>query len=358
MSQGTSETRITVDHVAAHCGFSKATVSRVINRDGSVKPSTREKVEKAIAELGYVPNTMASALSGGKSRTVAVLIPDLDSEYYSSLLTGIDAVAEENNYNIILKTRNSRRHLLELANGNKVDAFIVRNNGPELVDHDVLVALKRRGIPYLFIGRPQDDDDCPAVLVDNIGGARQMAHHFAEHGFRRILLIAGAPDNLDSNDRVYGFKLGLSERGLVPDRLDLVHGDFSRESGRDAAREMLAGAEYDAVFAANDFMALGAILHCRERGIRVPEDLAVCGFDDALFAEFLIPSLTTVRQPMFDIGSVAMEEVVRALERPSAREQRIILPTRLQVRCSCGCASNGENHDAHGGATSVKEVES
>lgn len=343
MKQSINESRITIDHVASLSGFSKATVSRVMNKEGSVKPSTAAKVEEAIQSLGYIPSSVASALSGGKSHTIAVLLPDVMTEYYASLLTGIEAVAEESNYNILLKTRDNRKALNDLVNSSKVDAFILRNTGLQPIDHDFLVTLKRRGIPFVFIGKPSTEDDSPAILIDNVGGARQMAHHYAEHGFRKILFIAGPKDNLDSNDRIYGFKLGLSEAGCGPEKLDVTHGNYSKESGYQAARIALETNRYDAIFSANDHMALGAILLCREKGIRVPEDVAVTGFDDTFFSEFLLPPLTTVRQPMHEIGAAAMEMIVQILERTVPREHKIILPTRLVIRQSCGCSQDISN---------------
>lgn len=338
MDQRLDGNRVTMDDIASASGFSKATVSRVINRDGTVKPATAARIEETIRHLGYVPNTMASALSGGKSRMVAVLLPDVVTEYYASLLTGIDQIAEECDYTVVIKTRDNRKSMTALANGNRVDAFIMRNTGLRPIDHDFLVLLRRLGIPYVFIGKPPEDHDAPAVLIDNIGGARQMAHHYAAHGFKKILFLAGPPDNLDSNDRLYGFKMGLSEKGHVPERLDLAHGDFTQDSGYEVSKRILGEAAYDAIFCANDQMALGAILYCRESGIEVPGDVAVTGFDDTFFSQHLIPSLTTVRQPMHDIGAAAMETVIQLLERKTTREHKIILPTRLQVRHSCGCS--------------------
>lgn len=340
MSQTTEESRITIDHVASLCGFSKATVSRVMNKEGNVKPSTVAKVEDAIRSLGYVPSSVASALSGGKSRTIVVLIPDVMTEYYASLITGVEAVAEESNYNVIIKTRNNKKALNDLVNSNRVDAFILRNTGLQPVDHDFLMTLKRRGIPFLFIGKPPTEDDAPAILIDNVGGGRQMAQHYTEHRFRKLLFIAGPEDNLDSKDRLYGFKLGLSEAGFTPECLDVLHGDYSRESGYEAAKAALDVKKYDAIFAANDHMALGAILLCREREIAVPEDIAVTGFDDSFFSEFLLPPLTTVRQPMHEIGTVAMEMIMQLLERRVPREHKVILPVQLVIRQSCGCGRN------------------
>lgn len=332
--------KVTIDDVAAHCGFSKATVSRVINREGSVKPATEARVREAIELLGYSPNNAASALSGGKTRTIAVFLPDVKTEYYATLLTGLEEVAEKQFFNIIIKTQNNKKALLDLAVNNRVDAFILRNNGLTPFDNDVLVTLRRRGIPVVFIGKPPAESDAHAILIDNVGGARLMAHHYAQHGFKRILFIAGPKDNLDSNDRLYGFKIGLSEMSADIETLDVVHGDFLRESGYAAANQALEATTYDAIFAASDHMALGAMLYCRSKGIRVPADIAITGFDDTFFSEFLDPPLTTVHQPMQEIGSIAMETALRILEQRDPRSQKIILPTQLQVRQSCGCAHN------------------
>ena len=214
----------------------------------------------------------------------------------------------------LIKTRSNWKSLLGLVEGGRVDAFIVRNSGFQELDRDFFTKLERRGIPCLFIGKPLGEEEYPSVLIDNIGGARLMAHHYIEHGFRRILFIAGREANLDSNDRIFGFKLGLGEKGYEPEKLFIAEGDYSQASGYEAARIILEKERIDAVFAANDHMALGVICYCRERGIRVPEDLAVTGFDDAFFAEYLQPSLSTVQQPLYDIGAVAVRNVIQILE--------------------------------------------
>jgi LacI family repressor for deo operon, udp, cdd, tsx, nupC, and nupG len=339
MKNNPADERVTMDNVAKLSGYSKATVSRVINKEHSVKPSTVAKVEEVIRTLGYTPNSAASALSGGKSRTVAMLLPDVLTEYYASLLTGAEGVAEEKNYNLLLKTRSNKRGLDALVHGRKVDAFIIRSNGLDAVAHDFLISLKRREIPFLFIGRPPEGIDSPAVLIDNVGGARQMAHHYAHHKFKTILFLAGLESNFDSNDRLYGFKMGLSEAQYHPETLEVRFGAFTREQGYANAKIALEERPYDAIFAANDQIALGALQYCREAGIRVPQDLAITGFDDSYFSEFLSPSLTTVRQPMHDIGAVAMETIVKIIEMGAARDHQVILPTRLMVRQSCGCLS-------------------
>lgn len=335
-----NQKRVTIEDVARHTGFSRATISRVLNNEQGVRPSTIEKVKAAVEELHYIPNIMASALSGGKTRVVAVLLPDIASTYYSSLLEGVDRVAQERDYQIVLKTRQNPRSTLNLIDTGMVNGFIIRHSRHPEGDAALLSRLKRKGIPFIFIGRPTEGDDSPAIMVDNVGGARDMARHFVDHGFRSILFISGEKGNLDSNDRSYGFRVGLSENGFDLGGLQVVEGDFSRERGYAIAAEFLSNGRVDAVFAANDRMALGVLLYCHEHGIRVPEDMAVAGFDDTVFAEFLWPPLTTVRQPMRDIGGVAMERMIAAIEGTRADTTRIILPTRLVCRKSCGCGGD------------------
>jgi LacI family transcriptional regulator len=179
--------------------------------------------------------------------------------------------------------------------------------------------------------------DCQSITIDNVGGARAMARHFVEHGFRRILFIGGPEHHVDSTDRLYGFRLGLSERGRDPASVDAAFGDFSTPSGFNAMRGSFPDGRYEAIFAANDRMALGAILYLRQAGLRVPEDVAVAGFDDVFFTEYVTPPLTTVRQPFRELGVTAMETLNRLLAGAPAQTRHVILPASLVVRASCGC---------------------
>jgi LacI family transcriptional regulator len=337
MRQKKDVSKITIDVVAQKSGFSRATVSRVLNRDASVKPATAQKILQVIEELGYTPHSIASALSGGKTKTLAILLPDLVHEYYTQLLAGADSTAEEHGYILLLKTRNTKKVFQELVEGNRVDAFILRYAGPTSFDEDLLKYLRNRQIPYVVIGTPPFLDTHPAVMIDNIGGARLMAHHYAAHGFRRILFVTGPEYSNDSKDRLYGFKVGLSEKGIDPAGVVVCEGDFSQQSGYEVAKQYLLQERFDGVFAANDSMALGVIQFCQDRGIRVPEDLAVTGFDDNFFAAHLQPPLTTIRQPMFEIGVVAVLNLLRTMEKGEQLEPRVILPTKLIIRRSCGC---------------------
>ncbi len=329
--------RVSIEDVAQASGVSRATVSRVLNGDARVRPATVRAVREAAQRLGYVAHSAASALSGGRSRTVAVLLPDILRPYYATLLQGANRVAQEKGYHLIFKAKDNSRSILDLIEAGLGDGFIIRHARDPEDDRPILNRLRRRQIPFIYVGRPAGDEAAAAIQVDNVGGARQMAHHFVEHGFRRVLFIGGPEEAIDSRDRAYGFRVGLSERGFDLAGLTELQGDYSRECGYRIAGRHLAGSRAEAVFAANDRMALGVLLYCHEHGIRVPEDLAIAGFDDAFFAEFLWPPLTTVRQPMHEIGVVAMENIVMAIEGTRLSSSQLILPTRLVPRRSCGC---------------------
>lgn len=336
--------RPTIDDVAEHCGLSRATVSRVLNKERTVKPSTRAQVEEAVDALGYSPSYMARGLSGGKKNVIAILVPDVTGNYYSSLLKSADRVAQEKDYHLLIKTHDFRRSVLTLLKEDRVDGFIIRNSGDPELDESIVRKLKKQGVPVVFISKPYHDG-VPTISVDNVGGARSMAHHFVEHGFKSILYVSGPDKKVDSRDRMYGFRLGLTEKGYDPDSVTTVAGDFTREGGYRAAQEFFSKNTTDAVFVANDLMALGVLHHMYEKKINVPRDVAVAGFDDSFFSEFICPPLTTVRQPMSEIGALAMENIILQLEGSPSRNTGMILPTRLMIRESCGC-SQEESHAA------------
>jgi len=326
----------TVEDVARACGLSRATVSRVINGASRVRPATVEKVQRAIAKLGYHPNANARALSGGRSGTVAVLLRGAAwRPYYSTLLEGVEEVASREGLHVLLRSRDYLAEAPLLVEEGRVDGFIIRNMDEPEAHRRLVAKLEGRNVPFILVGNPLGD--CQSITIDNVGGARSLAHHFAEHAFRRTLFIAGPDRHVDSTDRLYGFKMGLSERGLDPEAVDIASGDFSTPSGFNAMRSSFERGRHDAVFAANDRMALGAILFLRQAGLRVGEDVAVAGFDDAFFTEYVSPPLTTVRQPFRELGVTAMETLAHLLAGAPAHLRHVILPTTLVVRASCGC---------------------
>lgn len=327
--------KITIDDVARYCGCSRATVSRVLNHDKRVRPETAEAVEKAMAALGYYPNSMARALSAGKTNLVAVIVPDRwhEQPYYLKLVDAIEDVADSRGYNIIIKRRKYLNTVFDLVTQKQVDGVIVRNIEETEAELSLYRKMDRMGLPFVLIGQPVAS--YPFIKVDNVGGARAVAEYLVEQDFKRILFIKGPENHIDSMDRLAGLRLGLTEKGFDLDCLFVSGGDYSTASGYVAAEKFFAGNSADAVFAANDRMALGVLLYCREKGIRVPEDLGIAGFDDNAFAEYLTPPLTTVRPPMYETGIMAMESLIRMIENRERPSVRVILPVELVIRDSC-----------------------
>ena len=268
---------------------------------------------------------------------MGILLPGTWRDYYNPLLKGLDEVCASKGFYLLLRSRDYLAEAEHMVREGRVDGFIIRNMDDQEGHRRLFASLKKRGIPFLLIGNPLPE--FPSIKIDNIGGARKLAHHFAEHEFRRILFIRGPGSNIDSTDRFYGFKLGLTEHGSDPAGMFSVDGDYSTESGYAVMEEHFARIKPDAIFAANDRMALGALLFLRKHRVRVPEDVALAGFDDSFFAEHLSPPLTTVRQPIYEMGTIAMETMIHLLQDSSARDTHIILPAKLIVRSSCGCLS-------------------
>lgn len=325
----------TIEDVAKACGLSRATVSRVINGESRVRPQTIEKVNEAILALGYHPNLHAQALSGGGTDTVALMLPGTWRSYHSILLEGIEEVASRDGFHLLVRTKDYLENAERLYDEGRVEGFIFRNMDRAEEHGKLFSRLARRGVPFLLIGNPLGD--YPAITIDNVGGGRMVAKHFLEHGFKKMVYLSGPADHVDSADRYFGFRIGVEEGGLSPDSIVRASGDYTTKGGFEAMARLLPELRPDAVFAANDRMALGVLLYLKKNGLRAPEDVAVVGFDDAFFAEYLTPPLTTVRPPIHEMGVTAMKTMSSILRNPGSTSGRIILPTALVVRASCGC---------------------
>jgi LacI family transcriptional regulator len=334
----------TLAHVAERAGVSLATASRVLNGSArTVTESLRARVLAAAQELSYVPNAQAQALARSSSSIVGVLVHDMSDPYFSEILRGIQRAATEANRLVL--TCNTYRHLdgeieyVRLLHAQRVEALILAGSGLDARKYSQdmaaqIDAFTAAGGRAIFIGRHQIPGD--AVLPDNVGGARVMGRLLAKLGHRRIGVINGPPLVTTSRDRLEGFRSGLRDSGvnLFPEQI--AEGDFSRDSGLRATGELLERQpDITAIFALNDVMAVGALAALRERGITVPDQISVVGFDDIPLASDVTPALTTIRVPMQDLGARAM---ALALE-PSGSELRVEhLATELIIRASSGPA--------------------
>jgi len=332
----------TLDAVALEAGVSRATVSRVVNGSPKVSPDNRRVVERAIERLGYVPNQAARSLVTRRSDSVGVVITEpasrlFDDPFFPRLLRGISAELSTRGLQLVLlmpEDESAEERLERYLAAGHVDGVVLVS----LHDNDRLPAdLAARGVPMVIGGRPPDGATTSYVDVDNRDAARSAVRHLAAHGRRRIATITGPTDMAAGIDRLDGYVDGITERGGRRDGRLIARGDFTYDGGAAAMRELLVSdPDLDAVFAASDLMAAGALSVLRAAGRRVPDDVAVVGFDDSPLAAATEPPLTSVRQPIEEMGRELVRLLAESLGRTNRATRRVLLSTELVVRASSG----------------------
>ena len=334
---------ITIKDVAQRAGVSVATVSRVLNRLDVVSDSTRERVTEAASNLGYIPHGGARSLSMRRTQCVGAVLPDLYGEFFSELIRGIDRAARLRNLHLLLTcSHDDAEELAEALRGMQGRADGVLVMSPHM-DAAVLEGNLPRSMPVVLMNPAREGKPYSSFVVDNHGGAARMVRHLHALGHRRIAMIAGPEGNHDADERLRGYTetLAALAPGVKP---QVIRGDFTEESGNRAGRELAAMARLpDAVFAANDAMAMGCFFALSEAGIRVPGDVALAGFDDIPIARYLTPPLTTVRMNIAELGELALERLALAIERGERdKPSRKTLRTELVVRRSCGSQAGNQ----------------
>jgi len=332
----------TIRDVARRAGVSVATVSRVLNGHANVTAETRASIRSVIEELHYVPHGAAQSLVTRRTHTVGVLLPDMHGEFFSELIRGIDAAARLQGLHLLLSSSHGdladTAAALKVMRG-RVDGLLIMS--PYATAQFYLDHLPP-SLPAVLINAGPGAVARPIVAIDNYDGGARVAQHLHRLGRRRIALIAGPVNNHDAAERQRGFVETL--RTLEPGFLPLVlHGNFGERSGYAAGQHIVALSERpDAVFAANDSMAIGCLYALNEAGVGVPEDVAVAGFDDIPIARFARPALTTVRVPIADLGTLALERLTQAMEHPDARvAETTMLRAELIARASTGAVRSG-----------------
>ncbi|MDJ0497920.1 MAG: LacI family DNA-binding transcriptional regulator [Acidimicrobiia bacterium] len=334
----------TLEEIAVLSGVSRSTVSRVINDDPRVSEATREHVLRVVRREGYRPNLTARGLASGRTNVIAAVIPVgfenvLSDPYFPSLLHGMATAADAQDHFLMLSLGEPGfRHTVdEIARQGVVDGVVF---SASQTDDPLLSPLIATGTPVVSVGRP-DDARVSFVDVDNEGSARQITSHLLRLGHRRVALIAGPSFAPAARDRSHGFRSAVASHGLRVDENLVYEGLFSEASGRAGMRALLEHRP-DAVFAASDRMAAGALNEIRAAGLRVPEDIALAGFDDMPLAREMEPPLTTVRQRPERLGEAAVNLLLDLMADPNATPKRVMLPTELIVRASCGSYLNQE----------------
>ena len=338
MSDFSQKPAVTIMDVAKHAGVSYSTVSRVANGYKFIKPVTREKVQKAMDELGYVANLKARSLAGGRSNMIGLLVFDLENSYFTEVVRGIDAEVSALNYDMMISTTHQRRerekaYIGQLTSG-IVDGLIIML--PQEID-SWLEPLRQRNIPYVLIDHESGLGQGHIIRTANRRGAIETTNHLVDLGHTQIGLIAGTPSVQSGRERIEGFHHALAERGLSADDNLILQGDFDEKSGYECGMRLLSLSPSErptAIFALNDAMAIGVYEAAEQLGLSIPEDLSVIGFDDIPEAKYLRPQLTTVRQPQREIGQTATRLLVELIENPDRALETITLETKFIQRKS------------------------
>ncbi len=339
--------RVTIKHVAEESGVSIKTVSRVINNRPDVSPVTRQSVQDTIARLGYQPNAIARSLVSRRTRTIGIINADFNDEFFSNLLKGAEQAARRCGYFIMLASTqnnaNGEPEYIRLITERYVEGIIfaqpgLHSNQPDPPTDEYIFDILQAGMPVAafssftlpIMGR------LIVIDIDNIGGGKQATQHLLRHGHSKLAMITGPLYRKAAEDRRKGFLSALTEAGITPDEDLIIEGDWSYQSGEQAVEKLLRRQKaFSAIFAQNDRMAMGAIKALRNRGLRVPEDISIIGYDDIAIAKYYVPPLSTVRQPIEQIGEIAVESIIRAIEERRERQEEVVLKTEIIERQSC-----------------------
>ncbi|WP_106409696.1 LacI family DNA-binding transcriptional regulator [Streptomyces odonnellii] len=330
----------TLEEVAALAGVGRGTVSRVINNSPRVKDTTRHLVEQAIAQLGYIPNRAARALAGSRSDAVALVIPETEKRffaepYFSDIVHGVGDGLADTDLQLLLtlvRTEKERQRFLQYARARRIDGVLLVSLHDSDPLPDLLAGME---MPTVLSGRRSGDESVSYVDSDNVGGARAAVHHLSVSGRRRIATITGPLDMYVAQCRLRGYEEAVRDSPGGPRPAWIAHGDFTEESGRRAMSQLLERhPDLDAVFAASDVMAVGALHTLRAAGRRIPEEVAVVGFDDSPIARHTDPQLTSVRQPVEEMGRTMARVLLASISDGASAWQHVVLRTELVRRAS------------------------
>ncbi|MDN4074948.1 LacI family DNA-binding transcriptional regulator [Fictibacillus terranigra] len=330
----------TLKEVAQLANVSTATVSNVINETKYVSDSVKKNVYSAMNALNYVPNTVAKSLRVQESNLIGLIISDISNPFFSHVVRGIEDNLTEFGYNVLLCNTDSdvekEKKYLKVLLGKRVDGLIVSSSGNA---DGYLEELGNLDVPVVFLNRYPDPLLSDIVATNNIKGAYTATEHLIQHGYKRIGMITGPQSISTGRDRLIGYKQALDKHLLPIDERLIKEGDFKAESGNRLTKELIKqDFKPDALLISNNFMTLGAYHAIKELGIRVPEDLAIIGYDDPDWAAVSNPSLTAVKQPAYDQGVQAANLICERIKRKDQFKPReIYLDPSLIVRESCGC---------------------
>jgi len=325
--------KFNIKDVARKAGVSISTVSRVINESKIVKPETHERVMKAIDELGYKPNAIARSLKIKNTKTIGILIPDISNQFYPEVVRGIEDIANMYEYNIFLcntdQDKEKEIQYFDVMAEKQVDGIVFIGNS---VSSELHHKFKVYGIPIMLIGT--NCEDIPSVTIDHVGASKAMVKYLLKKGHDRIGLITGKKtDPITHDARIQGYRLALEEKGLPFQEELILEGGHRFKSGYEGGKQFLEMENPpSAIFVANDEMAIGAMRAALEQGISIPDEMAIVGFDNIDMAGKVYPALTTVAQPMYEMGAIGMRVLTKILNEESLDTHNVVLDFSLLER--------------------------
>lgn len=328
---------ITIYDVAREANVSMATVSRVVNGNPNVKPTTRKRVLEVINQLGYRPNAVARGLASKKTTTVGVIIPDISNTFFAELARGIEDIAMMYKYNIILSNSDQNNekelHLINTMLGKQVDGIVFMSGN---ISDEHVEEFEKSPVPIVLAGSIVESEKVPSVNIDYEQATYDAITSFIEKGHRKIAFVIGPlQEPINEKRKLVGYKRALSEAGIEFNEELIIEGDYTYDSGIEAFEKLIELEDKPtAIYVGTDEMALGVVHGAEDRGFHIPEDFEVISSDNTRLALMVRPQLTTVVQPLYDIGAVAMRLLTKLMNKESVPEQTVILPHRIEYRNS------------------------
>ena len=337
----------TIHEVAKRAGVASITVSRVINNSGYASEEIRERVMAAVKEMGYVPNRLASSLRSKRTRVLALVLTDITNPFFTVAARGVEDVASQAGYTVIFcntdENKQKEQKYVDVLMQNQVDGIILVPSG---FDSDSIETLQQNNIPVVVIDRAVADKRVDQVRCDSVTGACELTRLLLSLGHTRIALLNGPQNVSTAADRLIGFRQALQEAPAAARQQVVLHGAFTRESGYRMTQEALAlSPRPTALFAANNFIALGTLRALEEAHLRVPEDVAVVTFDDLPESLVISPFLTVAAQPVYQMAARATEILLKRMASPQPETfEEIVFPTTLIIRKSSGAPLKAPTH--------------
>jgi DNA-binding LacI/PurR family transcriptional regulator len=328
--------QVTIKDLARHLNISVATVSRAMRNMPEIKAETRAAVLKLAKEWDYQPNILATNLVKSRTKTIGVIVPDLAYHFFASVIKGIEEEAFARGYSLLL-TQTSELYERELTNvqnlsRGQVEGFIV-SVSQETTDYEHFKRLQRKGIPLVFFDRDANEIDVPKVMVDNVGAAYEATKHLIENGSKRIAFLAGPANVTVSNLRQEGYINALKDSGFLIDETLIVHGNYNMQGAIELTNKLFELPNPpDGMVVVSDRLAVGAITALRKKNIKIPEDVAIVSFNDEPICTIVTPSLTSVSQPTFEMGKMAMSLLINQIENAENPSEVKVFKTELKIR--------------------------